>query len=145
MYSHLPPEMRSEMSATSDARLRAILEAAVDGILSIDQHGLIQTMNPAADRMFGYERGEVSGRNVNMLMPAPYREEHDGYIERYVSTGERRIIGIGREALALRKDGEHVSRLDLRSPRRGSATSGSSSAFSTTSRTSGGSTRRSGR
>lgn len=91
--------------AVSESRLRALLEAAVDGILSIDERGLIQTINPAAERLFGYAAAEVIGQNVKMLMPSPYREEHDGYVARYLATGEKRIIGIGREAVALRKDG----------------------------------------
>jgi PAS domain S-box-containing protein len=97
---------RAEVTPTvSEARLRALLEAAVDGIISIDERGVVQTMNPAAERMFGYRAGEVIGRNVTMLMPAPFREEHDDYVARYLATGEKRIIGIGREAVALRKNG----------------------------------------
>jgi PAS domain S-box-containing protein len=91
--------------ATSDARLRALLEAAVDGIISIDERGLIQTINPAAERLFGYTAQEVIGQNIKLLMPSPYREEHDGYLARYLATGEKRIIGIGREVVGLRKDG----------------------------------------
>lgn len=91
--------------ATSDARLRALLEAAVDGIISIDERGVIQTMNPAAEWLFGYTAREVIGQNVNILMPSPYREEHDGYLACYLATVEKRIIGIGREAVGLRKDG----------------------------------------
>src|SRR5207245_2036512 len=91
--------------AASEARMRALLECAVDGILSIDERGLIQTINPAAERLFGYPADEVLGRNVKMLMPLPYRQEHDGYIARYLATGQKKIIGIGREAVGLRKDG----------------------------------------
>jgi PAS domain S-box-containing protein len=87
------------------ARLLAVLEAAVDAIISIDSRGLIQMMNPAAERMFGYSAGEAVGQNVKLLMPSPYREEHDGYLARYLATGEKRIIGIGREAVGQRKDG----------------------------------------
>lgn len=91
--------------ATGEARMRALLEAAVDGIISIDGQGTIETINPAAERLFGYGPEEVIGRNVKMLMPSPYRDEHDNYLARYLATGAKRIIGIGREVLGLRKDG----------------------------------------
>ena len=91
--------------ATSDARMRALLEAAVDGIISIDESGAIQTINPAAERLFGYTQDEVIGQNVKVLMPSPYRAEHDGYLARYLATGEKRIIGSGREVLGRRNDG----------------------------------------
>jgi two-component system sensor kinase FixL len=89
----------------SEARLRSIVEAAVDGIIVIDVHGVVEAFNPGAERLFGYEASEILGRSVNVLMPSPYREEHDGYVDRYVRTGEARIIGIGREVSGRRKDG----------------------------------------
>ncbi|MBI1892210.1 MAG: PAS domain S-box protein [Burkholderiales bacterium] len=89
----------------SEARMRAIFETAVDAIITIDERGTVDRFNPAAERLFGYMASEVVGRNVSMLMPSPFREEHDGYLENYHSTGERKIIGIGREVSALRKDG----------------------------------------
>ena len=85
--------------------LRAILDTAVDAIISIDGRGLVQSINPATERIFGYTAAEVIGQNVKILMPAPYHDEHDGYLARYKQTGEKRIIGIGREVQARRKDG----------------------------------------
>jgi PAS domain S-box-containing protein len=93
-----------QMSA-GEARFRAILEAALDGIISIDARGLIQTVNAAAEQLFGYRASELLGQNVTMLMPPPYRDEHNGYMSRYIETGEKRIIGIGREVVGARKDG----------------------------------------
>jgi PAS domain S-box-containing protein len=89
----------------AEARIRAIVENVVDGILTIDEAGSVQEMNPAAERIFGYPKDEVLGRNVNILMPRPYAAEHDAYLSRYRETGERRIIGIGREVEGKRKDG----------------------------------------
>jgi two-component system, LuxR family, sensor kinase FixL len=89
----------------SEARLRAVVDAAVDAIIVIDERGLIEGFNVGAERMFGYRAEEVFGRNVSMLMPEPYRAEHDGYMSRYLTTGEARIIGIGREVTAQRRDG----------------------------------------
>jgi PAS domain S-box-containing protein len=90
---------------SNDARMHALLEAAVDAVIGIDERGIIQLVNPAAEGLFGYTAQEMVGLNVSMLMPSPYREEHDGYIARYVATGQKRIIGIGREVVGLRKDG----------------------------------------
>ncbi|WP_207533463.1 PAS domain-containing sensor histidine kinase [Desertivirga arenae] len=85
--------------------LHAIISTAIDGIITIDSGGLIESMNPAALRLFGYEKeDELVGRNISVLMPEPDKSAHDGYIHRYQSTGERRIIGIGREVKGLRKD-----------------------------------------
>ena len=89
----------------SGERLRAILHAAVDAIVTIEESGAIESINPAAERAFGYARDELIGRNVSVLMPSPYREEHDRYIAHYLRTGKARIIGIGREIEAQRKNG----------------------------------------
>ncbi len=88
-----------------EARLRAIIDTAVDAIITIDERGLIQSANPATEKMFGYTTTKLIGQNVSTLMPSPYREEHDGYLMRYLQTGEKRIIGIGREVSGRRKDG----------------------------------------
>jgi PAS domain S-box-containing protein len=88
-----------------EARLRAVVDTAVDSIITINAQGLIDSFNPAAESLFQFQAEEVLGRNVSMLMPSPYREEHDRYIDRYLSTGVTKVIGIGREVLGLRKDG----------------------------------------
>ena len=90
----------------SDALLAAIIETAIDGIVIIDAHGIIQTLNPAAARLFGYLPEEVLGQNVKVLMGSPHREAHDDYIGHYQETGHARIIGIGREIEGRKKNGE---------------------------------------
>ena len=89
-----------------ESRLGSILDTVPDGIVVIDDHGSIQSFSPAAERLFGYSEAEIVGNNVSLLMPSPYREGHDGYLSRYRETGERRIIGIGRVVVGLRKHGE---------------------------------------
>jgi two-component system sensor kinase FixL len=88
-----------------EALLRSILDTVPDALIVIDAHGRIQSFSSAAERLFGFTATEVVGANVNLLMPTPYHEAHDGYLERYLSTGERRIIGIGRIVVGRRKDG----------------------------------------
>jgi two-component system sensor kinase FixL len=87
------------------ARWRAIIDAAVDGIIVIDAQGIIEAINASALRMFGYHESETLGQNVKLLMPEPDRSRHDGYIDHHLKTGERRIIGIGRAVTGLRRDG----------------------------------------
>jgi two-component system, LuxR family, sensor kinase FixL len=91
--------------ASESALLRSILETVPDAMIVIDHHGIVQSFSKAAERLFGYTPAEVHGQNVKMLMPSPYRGQHDGYLKRYLTTGERRIIGIGRVVVGLRKDG----------------------------------------
>ena len=88
-----------------EARARAVVDTAVDGIITIDERGVVETFNRAAEQIFGYSAHEVVGRNVKMLMPAPYADAHDQYLRNYLSTGERKIIDAGREVVGLRKDG----------------------------------------
>jgi len=105
-----PP--RTTSAIEREALLRAILETSPDGLITIDEGAVIRSFNPAAERMFGYRAEEVVGRNVSCLMPAPFRDQHDTYVTRYLETGEARIIGIGREVLGQRKDGT-IFPLDL--------------------------------
>lgn len=106
------PRRRTASSPDSEALLQAIFETSPDGLITIDEAGIIRSFNPAAERMFGHRAAEVIGRNVTCLMPSPYREQHDDYMRRYFCTGEKRIIGIGREVLGQRKDGT-IFPLDL--------------------------------
>src|ERR1700749_186799 len=92
-------------SGEGEALLRSILETVPDAMVVIDHHGVIQSFSRAAERLFGYRPDEGCGENVRLLMPSPYREAHDGYLARFMATGERRIIGIGRVVVGLRKDG----------------------------------------
>ena len=94
-----------DLTASESALLRSILETVPDAMIVIDERGTVQFFSSAAERLFGYAASEVSGQNVRMLMPQPYREQHDSYLERYRRTGERRIIGIGRVVVGRRKDG----------------------------------------
>jgi PAS domain S-box-containing protein len=91
--------------AKSEAQLQSILNVVPDAIITIDEQGLIASFSPAAEKIFGYTATEIVGHNVKMLMPTPYQQEHDGYLTHYKNTGEKRIIGIGRQVEARRKDG----------------------------------------
>ena len=112
MSSKLPKNRRPRAPrrpwSRSQRELRALLDAAVDAIVIIDHAGNVEEFNRGAERIFGYAAHEVVGRNVRELMPEPHRAEHDGYMARYAVTGEARIIGIGREVQALRKDGSVI-------------------------------------
>jgi two-component system sensor kinase FixL len=90
----------------AQALYRAMAETIVDGLVVIDERGSIEWLNPVASQMFGYDLEQLRGQNVKLLMPAPFHDEHDGYLRRYLTTGERRIIGIGREVRGRRASGE---------------------------------------
>ena len=92
-------------AAAREAHLQSILDTMPEAMVVIDEHGNIQSFSAAAERLFGYTTRDVIGKNVKMMMPSPYRESHDGYLKRYLTTGERRIIGIGRVVVGERKDG----------------------------------------
>jgi two-component system sensor kinase FixL len=103
-------ERRRTTAMTADAlarqaHLQSILDTVPEATIVIDERGTMQSFSIAAERLFGYTAQEAIGRNVKILMPAPYREAHDGYLARYIRTGERRIIGIGRVVVGMRKDG----------------------------------------
>jgi two-component system, LuxR family, sensor kinase FixL len=88
-----------------EAHLRSVLDTVPDAMIVIDSQGIIQSFSTTAERLFGYADEEVAGRNVSVLMPSPYRGQHDGYLTRYLATGEKRVIGSGRVVVGLRKDG----------------------------------------
>jgi two-component system sensor kinase FixL len=102
---HASPGTAPRRSNQSELEFRALLDAAVDAIIVIDHKGRIEQFSVSAERIFGYTAAEVIGQNVDALMPEPYRAEHDAYMQRYQHTGEARIIGVGREVQARRKDG----------------------------------------
>jgi two-component system sensor kinase FixL len=104
---HDPADIHATREALQEreARLRSILETAQDAIIVIDERGIMESYSAAAERLFGYGAAEALGQNVSMLMPSPYRERHDSYLDHYNRTGERRIIGIGRVVVGRRKDG----------------------------------------
>ncbi len=111
-FIYLPLNRLLDRLHDSDIRHQTLMDTAVDGFVVIDESGIIQSVNPAVYKLFGYEEKELIGSNVNILMPRNYSVHHDGYMRRYLETGERRIIGIGREVEGQRKDGSHFP-LDL--------------------------------
>ena len=92
----------------NEEALRTLLDNIIDGLVTINQHGIIHFINPAAEKLFGYEPGELIGRNVSELTPEPHRANHDGYIRTFLKTGKSQIVGIGRETIGVRKDGATV-------------------------------------
>lgn len=104
--SDITPQIKAEEEVKFHKnRLEAILDTAVEGIVTIDNNGIIQAVNRRTINLFGYEYNELIGENVSILMPPPYKDKHDSYIQKYIDTGEKKIIGIGREVRGLRKDG----------------------------------------
>ena len=103
--ARISAEASAHQALIREAHFKSILDTVPDAMIVIDVRGVMQSFSAAAERQFGYRRDEVVGNNVSMLMPSPYREAHDSYIERYLRTGERRIIGIGRVVVGERKDG----------------------------------------
>lgn len=95
----------AEEANAREAHMRSILDTIPDAMIVIDEQGIMQSFSSAAERLFGYSAEEALGQNVKMLMPSPYREQHDGYLGRYLTTGERRIIGLGRVVVGVRRDG----------------------------------------
>jgi two-component system sensor kinase FixL len=98
-------EARTQDVEARTAHLQSILDSIPDAMVVINELGLIQSFSSAAERLFGYAAADVLGQNVKMLMPSPYCEDHDSYIARYLRTGERRIVGIGRVVVGQRSDG----------------------------------------
>ena len=98
----------AESSISAEERLRAIVETATDAIITIDERGIIESVNAATERVFGYPRRQLIGRPVHILMPAPHQQEHGDYLRRYVETGKANIIGVGRDVVAVRKDGRQI-------------------------------------
>ena len=99
----------NEMSANIDertSRLRSVIETATDGIIVIDEQGLIQEFSPSAETIFGYVKAEIMGQNIKMLMPQPYQSKHDDYLNNYATSGVAKIIGVSQEVKGLRKNGE---------------------------------------
>ena len=97
-------EIKSDQQDVASLQLAAVIQTATDGIIIIDQKGVILKVNDAASKLFGYGFEELIGRNINMLMPGKYSEKHDGYLQHYHRTGEKKIIGIGREVEGKRKN-----------------------------------------
>jgi two-component system sensor kinase FixL len=103
--SRLAAAASAEGAVANAAHMKSILDTVPDAMIVIDERGIMQSFSVAAERLFGFSAAEAIGQNVKILMPAPYRQAHDGYLERYKLTGERRIIGIGRVVVGERKDG----------------------------------------
>ena len=106
--SHQQQERTRHQLVEKDAQMRNIVDSALNGIITINEHGIIESFNPAACRMFGYAEAEAIGQNVAMITPEPHHSAHDSYIQRYISSGEAHIVGKPREVIAIRKDGSSL-------------------------------------
>jgi len=104
-HAELAASVSAQAAMAREAHLQSILDTIPEAMIVIDERGSIQSFSTAAERLFGYRAADVIGKNIKMMMPSPYREEHDGYIARYLRTNEARIIGIGRVVVGQRKDG----------------------------------------
>lgn len=106
MIRDITERKQAEQELLSETnRLQAVMNTVLDGVITIDSHGIVQSFNPSAERIFQYLPEEVIGQNIKILMPEPYHSEHDQYLENYLVTGEKKVIGFGREVSAKRKDG----------------------------------------
>jgi two-component system, LuxR family, sensor kinase FixL len=103
--SRLAAATNAEEADARAAHLKSILDSIPEAMIVIDDRGNMRSFSAAAERLFGYAAADVLGKNVKMLMPSPYQAEHDDYLKRYIRTGERRIIGVGRVVVGLSKDG----------------------------------------
>ena len=103
LHNNMVLDIKKESINDVASRLQAIIETAVDGIIAISDRGVIESVNPATCKIFDYTEGEMLGQNVSMLMPQPHKHNHDGYIHNYTTSGERKIIGIGREVPGKKK------------------------------------------
>ncbi len=105
-YDLIAKNKSDKIVIDKQTRLRNIINNAVDGLITIDNQGIVESFNPACEKIFGYSAQEVIGNNINLLMPTLYKAEHDTYLNNYLSTGKKKIIGIGREVKGRRKNGE---------------------------------------
>src|SRR5262249_42607135 len=101
---HRTEEKRLQL-AKAEEQVRSVVDHVVDGIVTIDEHGTIESFNRAAEKLFGYQASEVIGKNVGLLMPEPYQRQQNAFLANYLHTSEPKVIGIGREVEGLRKDG----------------------------------------
>src|SRR5436305_610561 len=103
-------DARERDAVRREAHVQSILDSVPDAMIVIDERGIMQSFSSAAERLFGFSAAEMLGKNVKLLMPTPYRENHDSYLDRYLRTGEKRIIGIGRVVVGERRDGSTFPR-----------------------------------